>query len=252
MGNILSSSRSESRDLGIAEKKPSFRTPGSPGPITFEGFRTVPAFSLDYVCNFLKQTKFTNEKSLCELVLLSSKRLPEIPIGHYFGEGYDLALGDSLAYTDTNTPESTDHPFCGELLRVDITDEKGNPDERLLLICNLGQLVKSGSRDDPYGCETGFYLVVNVIDSSIWIVFDFNQNDLMGYSQVFGDNDGWGELSPGGDPFTAAKIANSIHESGIGGADFEIYYEEEDTIIGGPGKIRISKPDVEFLHKHLS
>lgn len=51
--------------------------------------------------------------------------------------------------------------------------------------------------------------------------------------------------------FSAAKIANTINESGIGQADPAICFEPEGTIRGGSGKVQLYSPDDQLLKTHL-
>ena len=60
-----------------------------------------------------------------------------------------------------------------------------NPDERLRLIYTIGQPIHSRFKDDPYEAETAFYLVVNAIDSSVWILFEFHQDNDKGALRVW-------------------------------------------------------------------
>lgn len=141
--------------------------------------------------------------------LATASNLPEIPVGRYYLNSYTLALQDSPATTDTNWPIAT-NPLGSLLTCVDISDDSEKVDPRLRLILSLGQLIKENAQD-PDNAETGFYLVVNVTDSSVWIVYEFKEYTYMGQNRVVGENDRWGELAAGETPFSAAKIANSIH-----------------------------------------
>lgn len=142
------------------------------------------------------------------------------------------------------------HPLMLYLTRVDIMDENGKPDPRLRLVYILGQLLYAIAGKNPYRCKSAFYLVVNAVDSSVWIMFEFNHDIHKGMAQVSGENHPWDGLVSS-DPFSAAKIANSISESGIGQVDSKISFQPEDTILGGPGKVRILRPDDELLNDLL-
>lgn len=267
-------SHSESTDLQIADnshylassnnrqESSQNQKPKTPATIAHKFLERKPRPSLYHVCNLFKQTNFTNEVSLRRLnSIVSIRYLPTIPVGQYFSQRFNLALGHSLRYTErVMIPK---HPLMFYLTRVDIMDENGNPDPRLRLVRILGQLLYASAGKHPYRCESGFYLVVNVVDSSVWIMFGFNHHAmslrrldshqscaLEGVAQVFGESHPWGVLVSS-DPFSAAKIANSISESGIGQVDSKISFKPEDTILGGPGKVRILRPDDELLNDLL-
>lgn len=162
---------------------------------------------------------------------------------------YTLALQDSPATIEANGP-ITNNPLGSLLDRVDIIDDNGKVDPRLRLILSLGQLIKENAQD-PDDAETGFYLVVNVTDSLIWIGYEFTQYTYMGQSRVVGENDRWGELASGDTPFSAAKIANSIHESGIGQPNSRIQIDSENLIRGVLRMLHFYDPDDQFLKAHL-
>lgn len=113
---------------------------------------------------------------------------------------------------------------------MDILDQNENPDPRLRLIFTLGQPIKADA--PPELSKSGFYLVVNPIDSSVWILYEFNPLTYLGQSYAIGNDDTWGELAAEGARFSAAKVANTIDESGIGQADSPIGFDPEDTIRG--------------------
>lgn len=223
--------------------------PKTPTAISHKFLKQNPRPLLYHICNLLKQITYTDEVFLEKLSILEMIRdLPTIPVGQYFSEGFNVTLGGLLKQTEKSGINT--HPLAYYLTRVDILDENGNPDPRLRLVYILGQLIYASAENDPYSSESGFYLAVNAIDSSLWIMFEFNQDNYMGVTKVFGENDRWGEFVFS-DPFSAAKIANSISESGIGEINSEISFEPEDTILGGPGKVWIMSPDDEFLHNLL-
>lgn len=210
-----------------------------------------PGPSLREICDIFRKTNFTDATSLSKLIKLAcTSRLSEIPVGCHYMEIYNLCLSDSLASADTGTslPKAT-NPLAFYLDRVDILDQNGNPDPRLRLIFTLGQLIKADA--PPELAQSGFYLVVNPVDSSVWILYEFDPLSYMGQSYAIGDDDTWGELAAGEARFSAAKIANTINESGIGQADSPIYFDPKDTIRGGPGKVKLCSPDDRFLRTHL-
>lgn len=73
----------------------------------------------------------------------------------------------------------------------------------------------------------------------------------MGQSRVVGENGRWGELAAGETPFSAAKILNSIHESGIEQPNSRTQIDSENTIHGRPRMLHFYDPDDQFLTAHL-
>lgn len=73
----------------------------------------------------------------------------------------------------------------------------------------------------------------------------------IGERRVIGKNDMWGGVGSWRHPSSAAKIASSIHTSGIGEANPRIQLDPQNTIYGGPGKVHFYAPDDQFLEAHL-
>lgn len=258
---MLHQSHSDSTDLHTADNSLYLASPNNmqessqnqkpktPATIARKFLERKPRPSLYHVCNLLKQMIFTNEVSLRRLSSLATvKNLPTIPVGQWLSLRFNLAPGHLLRYTErVKIPK---HPLMLYLTRVDIMDENGEPDPRLRLVRILGQLLYVSAGKHPYRCESGFYLVVNVVDSSLWMMFQFNQHIHKCVAGAFGKNHPWGGFVSS-NPFSAAKVANSISESGIGQADSKISFQPEDMILGGPGKVRILRPDDELLNDLL-
>ena len=64
--------------------------------------------------------------------------------------------------------------------------------------------------------DTGFRFVINAIDASLWLVLEFKRFTFLGCERIIREVDEWGKLAPEDVPFTAARIANSVLDSGIG------------------------------------
>ena len=60
-----------------------------------------------------------------------------------------------------------------------------------------------------------------------------------------------GKLAPDDVPFTAARIADSVADSGIGKADWPIPIPPHSRIRGGPGTVRVYEVDDDFLQKTI-
>lgn len=221
--------------------QPNFRTPNE---IPNKIYHSSSTLSLKMACDFIKKTDFTDFDSIRKFRLFSraNNRL-KIPVGSYVGKWY-FYMTDTLKLTDTNWPMPTYQNYE----RVDIIGDNGEPDPRLRLIYPLGQLF-TPTAEEWYDDRAGFCLVINVVDSSIWILYEFiNQENILGVNKgMIGLYGTWGQLGPSDIPFSAAKIADSFDEWDLGDEDWLIDFEPEDTIQGGPGKVHIYLPEDNFL-----
>ena len=106
--------------------------------------------------------------------------------------------------------------------------------------------------DDYWGePDQLFRLVINAMDSSLWLIFEFKKyTDVGNDKYVIGEGDEWGKLAPDDVPFTAARIAESVADSGIGKADWSILVPPYSRIRGGPGTVRVYDVDDDFLQKN--
>lgn len=106
--------------------------------------------------------------------------------------------------------------------------------------------------DDLEEPEMLFRLIINAIDSSLWLVFEFKRYTGVGCDEyIIGEGEEWGKLSPDDVPFTAAKIADSVADSGIGKKDWPIRISPENRICGEPGTLTHYEVDDSFLHKTI-
>ena len=130
------------------------------------------------------------------------------------------------------------------------------PKGQLKVFHTLGPLVTTSTQLDADGKEqkvttpTGFALVVNVSDGSLWIVFNFSPVDEMGSRYNIQDGQPWGVLATGDTPFSMAKVAASIADSGLVKTQpWEI--KTSDIVVGGPNLVKIVMVDLDALNKAL-
>lgn len=67
--------------------------------------------------------------------------------------------------------------------------------------------------------DRGFRFVINTLDSSLWLVFEFKRFKFLGYECIIREGDDWGKIAPDDLPLIAARIANAVLDSGIGKRD---------------------------------
>ena len=189
---------------------------------------------MDELINILKNANFTTYDSLAKVTNLTMDyhAAPLIPFGTYKSEAYHISfMNDIYKTADSDTESETDginavierrKDYRSDfLMRLDILQSVDNP---VLVfsapIIPFGTLV---TIDDPPEPDMLFRLVINAIDSSLWLVFEFKRYTEVGCDKyIIGEGDKWGKLAPDDVPFTAAKIADSVAESGFGKADWPI------------------------------
>ena len=94
------------------------------------------------------------------------------------------------------------------LMRLDILHSVDHP---VLVfsapIIPFGTLVPINDNSaDP---DVVFRLVINAIDSSLWLIYEFKRyTDVGCENYIIGEGDEWGKLAPDDVPFTAARIAD--------------------------------------------
>lgn len=166
---------------------------------------------------------------------------PPIPFGTYKSQAYNIFFYDSLYETaDFSSENVTDGMNAviklgkdqrAEWLRgLDILHSVDDPIPIFSApIFLFGTLFPAN--DDPTEPEMLFRLVINAIDSSLWLVFEFKRYTQVGCDEyIIGEGDEWGKLSPDDVPFTAAKIADSVADSGIGKKDWPIQISLQNSI----------------------
>lgn len=207
---------------------------------------------------------FTDYDSLAKLSDLIERynRKPRIPFGTYKSRAYAISFYDSLC-------ETADFPYEKVTDGMNAVIELGK-DKRAEWLVGLdilhsvddhvpifsapiflfGTLVLASN--DGVEPEMLFRLVINAIDSSLWLVFEFKRYTHVGCDEyIIGEGDEWGKLFPDDVPFTAAKIADSVADSGIGKADWPIPIFPQNMICGGPGTVRAYEIDDGFLQKTI-
>lgn len=187
---------------------------------------------------------------------------PPIPFGTYKSQAYNISfVADIYGTADSDIEFKTDEmnavvelrkDYRAEwLMRLDILESVDKP---VLVfsapILPFGTLVPIN--DSPAEPDMLFRLVINAMDSSLWLVFEFKRyTEIEGYKYIIEEEDKWGKLAPDDVPFTAARIADSVAESGIGKADWPIPLPSESSICGGPGTLRAYEVDDDFLQKTI-
>ncbi len=185
-----------------------------------------------------------------------------VPFGTYKSQAYNILFGDDLYGTADSDIESETEGMntvvrqCKDhratwLMRLDILHSVDNP---VLVfsapIIPFGTLVPINDNSaDP---DVLFRLVINAIDSSLWLVYEFKRYTDVGCEKyIIGERDEWGKLAPDDVPFTAARIADSVANCGIGKADWPIPLPPQSRIRGGPGTLRAYEVDDDFLQKTI-
>ena len=206
----------------------------------------------------LKNADFSDYNSLAKISLFIKgyNDAPPIPLGTYKSQAYGISFYADIVETaefeseDDMDEVDVDKDYRAEwLMRLDILHSVDNPE----LVFSaptipFGTLV---SMDDHTSePDMLFRLVINAIDSSLWLVFEFSRYTDVGCDKyTIGKGDEWGKLAPDDVPFTAARIAESVADSGIGKADWEI--PSHSRIRGGPGTVTTSVVDDDFLQKTI-
>lgn len=187
---------------------------------------------------------------------------PSIPFGTYKSQAYGISFYASIC-------ETADFPYkkvtdgmsavielgkdkrANWLMGLDILHSVDDPVPIFSApILPFGTLVLANN--NPIEPEMLFRLVINAIDSSLWLVFEFKRYTHVGCEEyIIGEGDEWGKLFPNDVPFTAAKIADSVADSGIGKADWPIPISPRNRICGGPGTVRVYEVDDDFLQKTI-
>lgn len=99
--------------------------------------------------------------------------------------------------------------------------------------------------------DTGFRFVINTLDSSLWLIFEFKRFKFLGYERIIREGDEWGKLAPDDLPFIAARIANAVLDSGIGKRDWPIPIPPHSKFRGGPGAVRVYSVDDDFIQRTI-
>jgi hypothetical protein len=186
--------------------------------------------------------------------------LPLLPLGSYKGKQYFLQISqEELGYAvkgDGITP-AVDFPAPPQTLdvthylmgiRIDRTTPA--PPAELSVFYQLGSLVTKlpepmpEDRDAYSIIRSGFAVVVNAVDSSLWLVYSFSPLDeISGLRHNIKEGEPWGVLAEGDTPFSMAKIANSVASSGLasnGMAGQEPWpIKLENQVVGGPKVVHI-------------
>ncbi len=183
---------------------------------------------------------------------------PPIPLGTYKSQAYGISFYANIVETADFESENdmdevdVDKDYRAEwLMRLDILASVDNPEPAFSApIIPFGTLV---SMDDHTSePDMLFRLVINAMDSSLWLVFEFRRYTDVGCDKyTIGEGDEWGKMAPDDVPFTAARIAESVADSGIGKADWEIPIPSLSRIRGGPGTVTTSVVDDDFLQKTI-
>lgn len=187
---------------------------------------------------------------------------PTIPFGIYKSQAYGISFHANIRETaDFESEVETDginavvelgkDNRADWLMRLDILDSVDDPVPVFSApIFPFGTLVLM----DDYWAEPDmlFRLVINAMDSSLWLIFEFKKyTDVGNDKYMIGEGDEWGKLAPDDVPFTAARIADSVADSGIGKADWPIPIPPHSRIRGGPGTVRVYDVDDDFLQKTI-
>ena len=180
---------------------------------------------------------------------------PYIPLGTYKSQAYGISFYADIVETADFESENdmdevdVDKDYRAEwLMRLDILDSVDNPEPAFSApIIPFGTLVLMD--DHTSEPDMLFRLVINAMDSSLWLVFEFRRYADDKYT--IGEGDEWGQLDPEDVPFTAARIAELVANSGIGKADWEIPIPSYSRIRGGPGTVTTFVVDDDFLQKTI-
>ena len=220
--------------------------------------------SNDKLISTLKNTNFTNYDSLTKFSDFMERyyQAPHIPFGTYKSRAYGISFyaniyetADSEFELETDERNAVVEPGkdyrARYLMRLDILHSAANPVPVFSApIIPFGTLVPMD--DNSAEPDQLFRLVINAIDSSLWLVFEFKRYTDVGCDKyIIGEGDEWGKLAPDDVPFTAARIAESVADSGIGKADWQIPLPPESRICGGPGTVRVYEVDDDFLQKTI-
>ncbi len=187
---------------------------------------------------------------------------PPIPFGTYKSQAYGInfyadihetAEFESEVETDgINTTVKPSKDYRAEwLMRLDILNSVDDPVPVFSApIFPFGTLVLMA---DHWGQpDLLFRLVINAMDSSLWLIFEFKKFTLEGNDMyMIKEGDEWGKLAPDDIPFTAARIAESVADSWIGKEDWSIPIPPHSRIRGGPGTVRVYDVDDDFLQKTI-
>ena len=205
----------------------------------------------------LKDTIFTEYDSLAKISNLLMKYNGAAPLrfGIYKSQAYNIRFYDNICETadfDIKAMAELGKDKRAEwLMRLDILQSVENPVPVFSApIVPFGTLVLANN--DPIEHNMLFRLVINAIDSSLWLVFEFKRYTYAGCDEyIIGEGDEWGKLAPDDVPFTAARIADSVLDSGIGKVDWPIPVPPHSRIRGGPGTVRVYEVDDDFLQRTI-
>ena len=180
---------------------------------------------------------------------------PHIPFGTYKSQAYGISFYGNICETaDFEYKVVTDgigkDKRAEWLMGLDILHSVDNSVPVFSApIFPFGTLVLADDLIEP---DMLFRLVINAIDSSLWLVFEYKRYTHVGCDEyIIGEGDEWGKLAPDDVPFTAARIADSVADSGIGKADWPIPIPPHSRIRGGPGTVRVYEVDDDFLQKTI-
>lgn len=222
--------------------------------------------SIDRLIDTLKNADFTTYNSLAKVSILMCRfheaNLP-IPFGTYKSQAYNIRFCNDLYGTaDSDIESETDgiNVVVGQcydhratwLMRLDILHSVDNP-----VLVFSAPIIPFGTlepiNDNSEDPDMVFRLVINAIDSSLWLVYEFKRYTDVGCDKyIIGEGDEWGKLAPDDVPFTAARIADSVADCGIGKADWPIPLPPpQSRICGGPGTLRAYEVDDNFLQKTI-
>lgn len=185
------------------------------------------------IANQIGATSWLDLQSVDKLsTFLMINALPLLPLGSYKDKQYFLQISlDELGYAvkeDGITP-AVDFPpapktfdVTHHLMGIRIDRTAPTPPGELSVFYQLGSLVTKVPEPNPDDKDafsiirSGFVVVVNAVNGSLWLVYNFSPVDeISGLRHNIQDGEPWGVLADGDAPFSMAKIANSVASSGL-------------------------------------